>query len=273
MIEISGTEYFSELLSLLNTNEMTLPARYRRVRFLFERLCKQVTLSEATQFPNLFSRLSWINRHLLGEDPVLTRELNTLRVRISQIINEKIEPDSAFLREDLYILAKAVTALLGEPIPSALLLERTPLYKQASRGTFHADAIPRMRARFIRREDDRIIVQPEDKPDGGEIRVCITSEYDGRCLFHDTLEQLHEGAQINLLQVIYDTANDLFRADLIVLEPDFLLDISAIAECFRDYGHHPLNYLMSRLSPDQNTHHILLGNIANQFLDDIINAT
>ncbi len=55
-----------------------------------------------------------------------------------------------------------------------------------------------------------------------------------------------------------------------ILHPDYLLDISALAECFRPYGSHPLNYTLSRLQPNRNTRHMLLGNAANFFIDELI---
>ena len=55
-----------------------------------------------------------------------------------------------------------------------------------------------------------------------------------------------------------------------VVEPDVLVDISAIAACFQDYGHHPLSYLINRLKPTANTQPILLGNFAGTALDKII---
>lgn len=273
MIEITGAEYFDELLGLLETNELTLPARYRRVRFLFERLCKQVTLNEAMQFPNLFSRLSWINQHLLRDDKQVSSELNAFRVRVNKIVHERLEPEETAFREDLLTLAHGVRALLHVELPPVFAAMTSRQRRSQNAVSFSGEAVDRMRVRFLRREGNFLWVQPEEKEDGEEIRVRIASERDGSCFFYETLEQLHEDAQLNLLKVVFDEKSDLHIADMIVVEPDFLLDISAIAECFRDYGHHPLNYLMSRLSPDQNTHHILLGNIANQFLDDIVNAS
>ena len=55
-----------------------------------------------------------------------------------------------------------------------------------------------------------------------------------------------------------------------VVEPDVLVDISTIAACFQDYGHHPLAYLINRLKPTSNTAPILLGNFAGTALDQII---
>ena len=48
--------------------------------------------------------------------------------------------------------------------------------------------------------------------------------------------------------------------------------MSSLAECFRDYGHHPANYFLSRLQPIENARPLLLGNIANLFLDEWIHA-
>ncbi|MDE7086400.1 MAG: DNA helicase, partial [Prevotella sp.] len=55
-----------------------------------------------------------------------------------------------------------------------------------------------------------------------------------------------------------------------VVEPDVLIDISSLAACFQDYGHHPLAYLINRLKPSPNTQPILLGNFAGTALDNII---
>ena len=71
--------------------------------------------------------------------------------------------------------------------------------------------------------------------------------------------ELFEGLKVNVLD-----------DGLQVVEPDVLVDISAIAACFQDYGHHPLAYLINRLKPTSNTSPILLGNFAGTALDQII---
>lgn len=73
---------------------------------------------------------------------------------------------------------------------------------------------------------------------------------------------LHKGMQLNLMD----------EGRLVVLEPDFLVDISAVARLFTGYGHHPLLYTLERLKPRANTQAILLGNYAGTALDDIIHT-
>ena len=57
---------------------------------------------------------------------------------------------------------------------------------------------------------------------------------------------------------------------VVVVEPDFLVDISSLAACFTDYGHHPLLYTVNRLKAKPNTQATLLGNFAGTALDDVI---
>ena len=270
---MTGMEYFEELRALSDTKELTLSAKYRRARFLFERLCKQLTVNEQTQFPNLFSRLSWINQHLLRSDKALAQEMNALRVRLNKIVKEEWEGEAEEFLPDLLVIARGVRKLLLTPFPDYFIsLEKSVSRKRKEHAAL-AGIQMRMRARFVRREGDDIFVVPEESESDQEVRIRISRDRSGNQPFAETLEVIHEGAQVNLLNVRDQFSDCSLVADMLVLEPDFLLDISTIAECFRDYGHHPLNYFMSRLSPDQNTHHILLGNIANQFLDDIVNET
>ena len=39
----------------------------------------------------------------------------------------------------------------------------------------------------------------------------------------------------------------------IMVEPDYLVDISSIATCFTAFGHHPLLYLLNQMKPRANT--------------------
>ena len=85
--------------------------------------------------------------------------------------------------------------------------------------------------------------------DGGHVEVDYTE--------HQYLRKmLRKGMQLNLLD------------GLVVVEPDFLIDISAVARCFQDnYGHHPLLYTVERLKPRGNSQAMLLGNFAGAALD------
>ncbi|MDR0680756.1 MAG: AAA family ATPase [Dysgonamonadaceae bacterium] len=79
------------------------------------------------------------------------------------------------------------------------------------------------------------------------------------------------GNVLNLLNV-KKTGENTCQAEFIIYEPDYLLDISSLSECFRPYGRHPLNYTLSRLQSKTMTPPLLLGNTANFFIDEFVNA-
>ncbi|MDR2691388.1 MAG: PD-(D/E)XK nuclease family protein, partial [Dysgonamonadaceae bacterium] len=82
---------------------------------------------------------------------------------------------------------------------------------------------------------------------------------------------LRPGNVLNLLNVDETSEPETVSAEFLIFEPDYLLDISALAECFRPYGNHFLNYTLSRLQEKETTPAILLGNTANFFIDELVN--
>ena len=80
---------------------------------------------------------------------------------------------------------------------------------------------------------------------------------------------LKKGMQLNLLDC--NIKNNIIYADLIIIEPDFIMDVSTIANCFEEYGHHPLLYIIKRLKEGVNNKYTVFGNFASMLLDNIVN--
>jgi DNA replication ATP-dependent helicase Dna2 len=74
---------------------------------------------------------------------------------------------------------------------------------------------------------------------------------------------------VNLLEVEVDQEG-ILRPRALVIEPDFLVDVTAIAECFQPSGQEPILYLLKKLIPFQATPALIAGNIANFFLDELM---
>lgn len=56
-------------------------------------------------------------------------------------------------------------------------------------------------------------------------------------------------------------------------QPDYLIDISSIASCFKDYGPHALHYIYSLVFPSKPSPYNLLGNTVNLFFDDRVQGS
>lgn len=126
-----------------------------------------------------------------------------------------------------------------------------------------------IRCRVLHCDDTGMTVLTGREGDGTELRVSYgTTVTDDE--FGYLRDILHRDMQLNLLDV--RMSGDMVTAGQIVVEPDFLVDISSLAACFEEYGHHPLLYTLNRLKERPNTYHTILGNFAGMVLDDVINS-
>jgi len=168
---------------------------------------------------------------------------------------------------DCRALAIFVSAVVQEAIPSFLV------GKIPARGRI-TENIQITNYRYIRcivREwDDSTIQVAVTNQDSSEELLLVdymnTPDYID---FSYLRPMLREGMQLNLLDCTVTRKKVIPR--LIVVEPDYLIDISTIANCFETYGHHPLLFTVNRLTPRLSNKHIVLGNFAGSALDDIIN--
>lgn len=87
-----------------------------------------------------------------------------------------------------------------------------------------------------------------------------------------TLKVLSEGIPVNLIDV---TLLSEYRANakLVIIEPDYLIDVSALTASIKQYGDVAENYFIDLLAPKETTIPILIGNAANKFMDDLVNST
>jgi len=168
---------------------------------------------------------------------------------------------------DCRALAIFVSAVVQEAIPS-FLVGKIPA---RGRTTENIQITNYRYSRCIVREwDDSTIQVAVTNQDSSEELLLVdymnTPDYID---FSYLRPMLREGMQLNLLDCTVTRKKVIPR--LIVVEPDYLIDISTIANCFETYGHHPLLFTVNRLTPRLSNKHIVLGNFAGSALDDIIN--
>ena len=168
---------------------------------------------------------------------------------------------------DCRALAIFVSAVVQEAIPS-FLVGRIPAHGRITENIQITNY--RYIRCFVRKWDEHTIQVAVTNQDSSEELLAVdymdTPEYVD---FSYLRPLLREGMQLNLLDCTVTRKKVVPR--LIVVEPDYLIDISTIANCFESYGHHPLLFTVNRLTPRPTNKHIVLGNFAGSALDDIIN--
>lgn len=91
--------------------------------------------------------------------------------------------------------------------------------------------------------------------------------------FTPILDQLSRWFRLPVTMGLIDVEVDAqggLRPAAFVLEPDYLMDVSAIAECFKGAEVVPQSYLLHKFLPRLPTQPLLLGQVANFFLDELM---
>ena len=237
----------------------------RRMHEVLVLTCAEGTKGQRGGFGNLFSQVDFVCKQqgMSMADRVATQ---TLR----RHSNQQEPPTIEEWRYDLRALTMLVSAVFKTDVPGSLR-QLLPAHAQPPQADQHAEKCPYIRC-IVRSWNQQLITATTDE---GEISVDYGSTDGGRDLTY-LFKMLREGMQLNLLdckrQEGTGDGKTCWLPALIVVEPDFLVDISSIATCFTGYGHHPLLYTVNRLKPRSNTQAILLGNFAGTALDEVIKA-
>ena len=227
-------------------------------------LCKRCGISAADKMA-----IQTMRRHSNSSEP-LTREtllydVRALSLLISAVFNtavpdrlERLIPRVERLRERLRVGERS--SGMGASAGMGALAEGMGVKESRSQGDR-----PYIRC-IVGRWDDKMIYAESDE---GEMAIDYTSREHGAD--HTYLSRIvREGMQLNLLDASVMEDRAVVRPRLIVVEPDFLVDVSSIAACFTDYGHHPLLYTVNRLRDRTVTQPMLLGHLSSTALDELI---
>ena len=243
------TELFDRCVEIVKAEPSAAVLRYMHETLVLA--CAEALKGSGKGFGNLMAQTDYLCKKAgIGV---------TDRIAIQTMRRHSNRKDGVLTRQDLRYdvraLAIFISTVFSEDIPHELVT-RIPTMGRPTNLTLQINQ------RYVRCVvswwDDEYIYATTD-----EGSVCIKTD-------DETLRPLlTEGMQLNLLDCHREGKTILPK--LIVVEPDFLVDISSLAACFSNGGHHPFSYTLKRLLPAANTQSILLGNFAGAALDDIIN--
>ena len=262
-------EIYLGLWSLCQEGERPLHHRYRSLRECFERIAREQMQNVALQATDLSARINYLTTQFGLEDS-LKHALHTFRLTSNDVMNHRKEPVWEEFLRDVRSVAEACRVIFDTAIPKELdgILPKKMLNSSMKRAKIALTR--RIRVSFEYADEEFLYVHPVDEV-SEEVWKVRYNQLGINDEFTEGISDFWRHAQLNLLDV---KSNDdgTYTPSFIVLEPDYLLDISSLAECYKDYGSHPANYLMNRLVPIDNARPLLLGNIANLFLDEWIYA-
>ncbi len=133
------------------------------------------------------------------------------------------------------------------------------------------EVIDIVRVRLVSKDDAlrHLLCEPTDR--SGRLVTVKYGVPSINSVFNDSVERFKERERINLVECRVDEDGCIVPS-FFILEPDYLIDASAIAECFQDYFVSPIHYFRNKFEEKENRSYLLLGNLANFFLDELVFA-
>ena len=258
------TDYFGELLSAV-----CLRPDYRRAYNVmgqcFKRCLNQSTSMVQINFGGDFAKTDYLLKEHAAP-ATLVQQVNVTRVRLRRRYEMSDGELEQHFPYDLSHLARFFSFLYGVDIPDEIgifcCVEESPV----STATLLGDCL---RVIVDGWDEEFVYVRREDETEESPVRVCFAH---GNTVYNFDWSYLknlfYKGAQLNLVRP--RLADGTLFPELIILEPDYLVNISTVARCFTSYGETPLTELIKRLEPQETTEAIVLGNLAGQLLDESI---
>lgn len=253
---ITAEELFGRVKDILGTDGTTAGSVINRmVHDTLAMACHAGVKGTGQAFGNMFSQVDFLCRRC-RMSPADRNAIQRMRRHSNH--------DTLLAREDMLYDMRAlclfISAVFGTAIPSDItpLIPRTDKPKEKS---------GRINARYIRCIvslcENKVITAETDMEwaDGPVTIDCNGTDFEYIADISDI------GTQLNLLDCNVDGSR--VKPRVIVVEPDFLTDISSIAACFKSHGHHYLEYTVGRMQPRVNNYATLLGNFAGGALDEI----
>jgi DNA replication ATP-dependent helicase Dna2 len=251
-------DYFEELLEIHQDDNISIPFKYAALRSLLEKVAKDLTSNAVIQFSNLFSRVSFI-----CENFKVSKKIHGFRITANQVANENYQPSEEEYLTHLMYVSDFISKTYGYGVPDIVrkiypsIEFRKPRLASQSR-------LDKLRVELIERSNNLLLCDTEQSLGEKHITVIIPENFSS-CL------DFWPGAQLYLINIEIDD-QELYRPKFIILEPDYLVDISSIAECFQEYGYSELQFIKSKFEEKANGKYIRLGNFANLVVDELFSA-
>ncbi|MCO5248696.1 MAG: DEAD/DEAH box helicase [Chitinophagales bacterium] len=261
---LSDKDFYDSLLEIYKLTNQTKSA-YSELRKLLLSLLKQYTNDEALKFPDLYSRLTFVcEKYNFSKSEQFA--IQTMRKNAHSVLVNKKNVEKEILESDIYAVGLCIQKLTTSPLPSKIKSFKDT--QNSIKEKLENNEIKLALARFYVKEIQASCFM-------GYIQELSTDIY--KVIFDtqsppflDSLKFVKSGHILHLINC--HIKNKEITPELFILEPDYLLDISSIAECFKGYSTHPFLYYMNQLSLAEATTPILIGNMANYFLDVFVHT-
>lgn len=238
---------------------------YNALNQVFKKCLAEATSGVRINFGGDFAKTDYLLKEY-GAPKRLVKTTNDTRARLRKRYELPDADLEKFCLFDVKNLCQFIAFIYKTHIPDRLVnlfpTEKVPSYTPLLVGE-------RMRGIVESWDDEYVYVSAEESDDGGLLKVCYAH---GNMVYNyhwSYLKDLfYKDAQLNLVRPRED--DGVIYPELIIFEPDYLVNISTVAHCFTAYADSALVDLIKKLEPQKPSEALVLGNLAGQLLDESI---
>ena len=273
--EMPSAKFLEEFELIVALPEKVSLSKLNALNDLLFAVIDDIIKKDTIFFNTLFSKITFLKQKL-GLSSEIAFSLNHFRISFQHIHKNEDVSDKELgklielgqnLLDFLFITFYKIE--LPYNLPSTRDVEwLKPQYNNSS-----SKAIPFLKGLIYKIDVEKhLIYFLADWEDDDEILVHF-NVLNLNEVYTDTIIHLHEIGKLPVSCMLVNVKmddNGIFLPTHFVLEPDYLFDVTAIAHCFESKGGNPDAYLLKKFSLKSTTTHLLIGEIANFFLDALI---
>lgn len=256
----SALSFFDELASL--NPEQDIKSSYQELRRVFRAAVDQKTTFNTLKLNGLYAKIDYLSREYHIEKSVFKAANNT-RDRLKKLSTFSDKELQRCFPIDLKAVCDFIRAVYDEPIPEDLETKLPQEIPAETRSTVEA---PVYRI-IVSKWDDKFIYGTSEDIVEEEVKVCydLDKEKSGGDWSY-LADLLYKDCQINIVRPRH--YNGIYYPELIILDPDYLVDVSTITKCFDIISNSPMHNLFKRIQTFDASPATMLGNFASQLLDE-----
>lgn len=263
--------FYREVAKVTENEQLGKLEKVAALHRLLNLLFVELTRKERLHFTTLFARITYA-AHQYKLEKSLQFYLHHFRRQVQLADKSQLDVDQ-LLGLGLKVLCETIQLSLGYPIPLTLV-SRLPAqwpypFSPVRISSFKSKA----RVLLLEMDEDLAQLLGKDEHYPEEIIRIQYNIPERNENFNPSIRAIHLifgfPLVVNLIDIEIDDVG-VYRPRAIVIEPDYLIDVSAIASCFQHNASTPWGYLLKKYLPFTASPALMLGNMANFFLDELM---
>ena len=252
--------------------EWAVRTKYGVLREVLNVAADQRLSNVTVKLSGLYAKIDFLLKRYgrLEKDRSLHFGLNDARHHLMQLETLTDAQLQRMWPTDLRAVASFVALIYNAPIPDELR-RQFPAPSEAPRPRGRGEkggVVPFFRC-IVDRWDDRTFHATRE--DNGE-EVVVDFAHPMPYVKGDWTyvhDLLREGVAVNVVRPHLSDDGRTARPELLIVDPDYLINVTSVAHCFDACGTSPLADVLGRLAPFEVSIPQLLGNFAGQLLDEV----